>query len=200
MEELLGKLILAIIASSGIWTLIQTLVMRKLQKDDTSNQALKSLLRDAIYRRCEKALADGEVTINELENINGLYTPYKELGGNGTAKKLIEEVNDLHTEVRGLISAETEARTEADAKKVGYQEVQGSTLYMYTDDSKAVLLATLELPTAPVQDVQVAGASVVADGVANIPRGNDSTAGVIKPSYGYGTQTNSSYQLCGVER
>lgn len=99
MEELLGKLILAIIASSGVWTLIQTLVMRKLQKDDTSNQALKSLLRDAIYRRCEKALADGEVSINELENINGLYIPYKKLGGNGTAKKLIEEVNDLHTEV-----------------------------------------------------------------------------------------------------
>ena len=72
------------------------------------------------------------------------------------------------TEVRGLISAESTARVEADAKKVGYQEVQGNTLYMYTDDSKAVLLATLELPTAPVQDVQVAGASIVADGVANL--------------------------------
>lgn len=72
------------------------------------------------------------------------------------------------TEVRGLISAESTARAEADAKKVGYQEVQGNTLYMYSDDSKAVLLATLELPTAPVQDVQVAGASIVADGVANL--------------------------------
>jgi hypothetical protein len=99
MEELFGKLIMAIIASSGVWTLIQTLVMRRLQKDDASNQALKSLLRDAIFRRCEKALSNGEVSIEELENINGLYQPYKELGGNGTAKKLIEEVNDLHTEV-----------------------------------------------------------------------------------------------------
>jgi hypothetical protein len=72
------------------------------------------------------------------------------------------------TEVRGLISAESAARAEADAKKVGYQEVQGNTLYMYTDDSKAVLLATLELPTAPVQDVQVAGTSIVADGVADL--------------------------------
>lgn len=100
MEELFGKMILAIIASSGVWTLIQTLVMRKLQEDDSSKQALKSLLRDAIYRRCEKALTDGEVSISELENINGLYIPYHELGGNGTAKKLIEEVNDLHTEVK----------------------------------------------------------------------------------------------------
>ncbi len=99
MEALFGKLIFAVIASSGVWTLIQTLIMHKLQEDDISKHAMKSLLRDAIYRRCEKALADGEVTINELENINGLYKPYKELGGNGTAKKLIEEVNDLHTEV-----------------------------------------------------------------------------------------------------
>ncbi len=100
MEELFGKMIVAIIASSGVWTLIQTLIMRKLQEDDSSKQALKSLLRDAIYRRCEKALTDGEVSISELENINGLYIPYHELGGNGTAKKLIEEVNDLHTEVK----------------------------------------------------------------------------------------------------
>ena len=83
------------------------------------------------------------------------------------------------TEVRGLISAESEARTEADAKKVGYQEVQGNTLYMYADDSKAVLLATLELPTAPVQDVQVAGTSIVANGVANVPIASSDKTGVI---------------------
>lgn len=72
------------------------------------------------------------------------------------------------TEVRGLISAESTARTGADAKKVGYQEVQGNTLYMYSDNSKATLLATLELPKAPVQDVQLAGNSIVADGVADL--------------------------------
>lgn len=72
------------------------------------------------------------------------------------------------TEVRGLISAESTARAEADAKKVGYQEVQGNTLYMYSDNSKATLLATLELPKAPVQDVQLAGSSIVANGVADL--------------------------------
>lgn len=51
---------------------------------------------------------------------------------------------------------------------------------MYTDDSKETLLATLELPTAPVQDVQVAGASVVTDGVANVPIVSLSNAGAIR--------------------
>ena len=98
------------------------------------------------------------------------------------------------TEVRGLISAESTARAEADAKKVGYQEVQGNTLYMYSDDSKAVLLATLELPTAPVQDVQVAGSSIVADGVANVPlaKGNGGIVGVINGEWLYGVGISNS--------
>ena len=90
--------------------------------------------------------------------------------------------------------------SDTNSKKVGYQEVQGNTLYMYSDDTKAVLLATLELPAAPVQDVQINGSSIVTDGVATIPRGNDSNAGVVKPVYGYGLQTNNNYQLYGVSR
>ena len=113
--------------------------------------------------------------------------------------------------INDLIDSEATTREEADkaleakisdtdSKKVGYQEVQGNTLYMYSDDTKAVLLATLELPAAPVQDVQIEGSSIVTDGVATIPCGNDSTAGVIKPVYGYGLQTNNNYQLYGVSR
>jgi hypothetical protein len=91
----IGEVIIAVLGSGGLWTLIQALINYKINKDSMEKQALKSLLRDAIFRRCEKALSNGEVSIEELENINGLYQPYKELGGNGTAKKLIEDVNDL---------------------------------------------------------------------------------------------------------
>lgn len=91
----IGEVIIAVLGSGGLWTLIQALINYKISKDSMEKQALKSLLRDAIFRRCEKALSNGEVSIGELENINGLYKPYKELGGNGTAKKLIEDVNDL---------------------------------------------------------------------------------------------------------
>lgn len=94
------------------------------------------------------------------------------------------------TEVRGLITAEATARSEADSKKVGHQEVQGNTLYMYSDDTKAVLLATLDLPTAPVQDVQVNGTSVLSDGIANVPIATESSYGIIK-SGGYGIAVNT---------
>ena len=38
----------------------------------------------------------GWVTQDEYENLNDyLYDPYSQLGGNGSAKKIIEEVNKL---------------------------------------------------------------------------------------------------------
>ena len=57
---------------------------------------------------------------------------------------------------------------EADNKKVGYSEIVDGYLYMYTDSTKTVLLATLELPSGGISDVQVDGSSVVEDGVASI--------------------------------
>ncbi len=98
------------------------------------------------------------------------------------------------TEVRELITAEATARSEADSKKVGYQEVQGNTLYMYSDESKALLLATLDLPTAPVQDVQVNGTSILNNGVANVPMATIDSYGAIK-SGGYGILTDTAGQL-----
>lgn len=79
------------------------------------------------------------------------------------------------TTLQANIDNEATARAEADeiieakiddtnSKKVGYQEVVGNVLYMYSDDTKAILLATLELPAAPVQDVQINGSSIISDG------------------------------------
>lgn len=95
----MASMIAAVIAGSGFWTLVQSLVNYKLSKDSVEKQALKSLLRDAIYRRCEHALKDGVITVKDLENIEALYEIYKKLGGNGTAKKLVEEVEEMQTEV-----------------------------------------------------------------------------------------------------
>ena len=95
----IGEIIATVLAGGGFWTLIQSLINYKVAKDSTEKQALKSLLRDAIYKRCEVALRNGSISVKELENIEGLYDPYKKLGGNGTAKKLVDEVKEMHTEV-----------------------------------------------------------------------------------------------------
>ena len=43
-----------------------------------------------------KYVEKGEITQGEYENLNKyLYEPYKKMGGNGTAERLMQEVNKL---------------------------------------------------------------------------------------------------------
>ena len=57
---------------------------------------------------------------------------------------------------------------------------------VYTDAAKAAIrvmigaISISEVPAVPVQDVQISGTSIIADGIANVPIANDSTPGVVK--------------------
>ena len=45
---------------------------------------------------CEKYIERGYITQEEYDSLyNYLYIPYKELGGNGTAERLVQEVKHL---------------------------------------------------------------------------------------------------------
>lgn len=45
---------------------------------------------------CEKYIERGYITQEEYDSLyNYLYIPYKELGGNGTAERLVQEVKQL---------------------------------------------------------------------------------------------------------
>ena len=49
-----------------------------------------------IIEVCEKYIERGYITQEEYDSLyNYLYTPYKELGGNGTAERLVQEVKQL---------------------------------------------------------------------------------------------------------
>lgn len=109
-------------------------------------------------------------------------------------EKLNENTDDLaeHEEELRTHSAEIVSLTQ---NKVGYSEVVGNQLIMYSDITKEHLLATLDLPSGGgVEDVQINGASVVADGVAKIPLASSSTAGAMKVYNGYGAVVSSSDQ------
>ena len=49
-----------------------------------------------IIETCEKYIARGYIRQDEYDSLyNYLYLPYKELGGNGTAERMINEVKKL---------------------------------------------------------------------------------------------------------
>ncbi len=54
-----------------------------------------AILHNKIYMVCLHHIEKGFVTVDDLEDLDYLFKPYKKLGGNGTAEKLYEEVQSL---------------------------------------------------------------------------------------------------------
>ena len=58
---------------------------------------------DRIVALASDIIGRGYVTKDEYENLyKYLYKPYKALGGNGTAEKMIHEVNNLPMKTRRI--------------------------------------------------------------------------------------------------
>lgn len=90
--------VLVALAGSGIWVALFDYLKTRSNKQSADKQMLLGLGHDRIYNLCEIYLNRGYVTLDELENLEYIYKPYKMLGGNGTGERLYEQVNALpHT-------------------------------------------------------------------------------------------------------
>lgn len=59
-----------------------------------------ALLHNALFEKCEKAIRKGDISKDEMKNIDSLYQPYKSIGGNGTAEKLYFDCQKLPLRVK----------------------------------------------------------------------------------------------------
>jgi hypothetical protein len=81
-----------ILASGGLWALIMKLMDRK----DVKRKMLLGVAHDRLVYLCMQFIDRGWLTKEEYENAyKYLYLPYKEMGGNGTIDRLVEEMNKL---------------------------------------------------------------------------------------------------------
>ena len=84
--------LITLLASSGFWALIMHLVDRKSAKA----KMLLGLGHDRIMFLGMKYVERGKISQGEYENLHEyLYEPYKKMGGNGTAERLMKEVDKL---------------------------------------------------------------------------------------------------------
>lgn len=82
----------SVLASSGLWTLLQKLSERK----DVKTEMLVGLAHDRIMYLGMSYIDQGYITNDEYENLRAyLYDPYERLGGNGSAKRIMQEVDRL---------------------------------------------------------------------------------------------------------
>lgn len=82
----------SIIASSGLWAYIS----KKADKKDVRTQMLIGLAHDRILSLGMQYLERGDwITRDEYENLHDyLYIPYEKMGGNGSAHRVMLEVDN----------------------------------------------------------------------------------------------------------
>lgn len=84
--------VVAVIASSGFWAYVIKLSDRK----DGTKEMLIGLGHDRIVYLGMKYIERGSITSDEYENLHEyLYKPYGKIGGNGSAERIMNEVNKL---------------------------------------------------------------------------------------------------------
>jgi hypothetical protein len=82
----------SILASSGFWAFFQ----KRRDSKDNKIQVLVGLGHDRIMELGGEYIERGWISRDEYENLHDyLYKPYKELGGNGSAERVMQEVNKL---------------------------------------------------------------------------------------------------------
>lgn len=81
-----------ILASTGLWTILS----KMLEKKSVESKMLLGLAHDRIIFIGMKYIERGWITKDEYENLHDyLYVPYKKMGGNGSAERVMLEVNKL---------------------------------------------------------------------------------------------------------
>lgn len=99
MDSMTGYIITvvcAIFASTGFWALVTKI----LEKKSASAKMLLGLGHDRIINETNRYIERGYISSEEYENLHKyLYTPYKNLGGNGSAERNMELVKKLPTHI-----------------------------------------------------------------------------------------------------
>lgn len=82
----------SILASSGLWAVIQ----KRMDKNDNVKKMVIGLAHDRIIYLGMNHISKGYITQDDYENLHDyLFVPYKELGGNGSAARVMQEVDKL---------------------------------------------------------------------------------------------------------
>ena len=92
MSNILVTILCALLASAGFWGLVTKLVDKKSAKSKVILGLGYKAIRDTAMEYIQK----GNITQNEYEDLyKYLYVPYKRMGGNGSAERLMREVEKL---------------------------------------------------------------------------------------------------------
>ena len=97
LQMILSYLIPTILGA--ILGFIATNFKKNKKKDLAIEQGVQALLRNEIIRRYREFETKGEISILDQENLDEMFIQYQNLGGNGTVKKMMNDLYELKTKI-----------------------------------------------------------------------------------------------------
>lgn len=90
--QMVVTIVCSVLVSSGFWAWFQ----KRGERKDVKTQTLIGLGHDQIMYLGMEYIGRRWIANDEYENLHDyLYKPYEEMGGNGSAKRIMEEVKKL---------------------------------------------------------------------------------------------------------
>ena len=101
--QVVVPLLVALLTSTALWGVVSKVILKRMEltakrskADEAERKMLVGLAHDRIVHLGMVYVDRGYITQDEYENLNDyLYAPYEKMGGNGSAKRVMEEVRKL---------------------------------------------------------------------------------------------------------
>ena len=95
-QDIIITLIVAVFASTGFWSFLQSWLTNRSKSKSLEQKLILGLAYIQILAKCEIYIARGWIDTDEYKELNQyLFEPYVAMGGDGTAQRLIKEVEKL---------------------------------------------------------------------------------------------------------
>lgn len=91
IAEMANPAVTALLGSSGIWMWVKT----KSERNNSEDRLLLAVARSQLVEQGREYLKRGYITMDEYEEYESHYKLYSDLGGNGLARRIFEQVDDL---------------------------------------------------------------------------------------------------------
>lgn len=91
IAEFTNPLITTVLSGPGIWAWAKT----RTQRNDSEDKLLLQVAKNQLVYQGRIYLNRGYITMDEYEEYESEYKVYSDLGGNGLARRIFEQVDDL---------------------------------------------------------------------------------------------------------
>ena len=91
IAEFTNPLITTVLSGPGIWAWAKT----RTQRNASEDKLLLQVAKNQLVTQGRKYLNRGYITMDEYEEYESEYQVYSNLGGNGLARRIFEQVDDL---------------------------------------------------------------------------------------------------------